>query len=309
MKTSNTKHQLKSLVALGLLALGFGLQTSFADLTATVTPGYTFGSTERPTTSTLNRLGTPSIVISGTIGGTNAGLAAGSVNGSHLAAGVVDGVTISFTNSSPQALRVRTPGLAGPGLTGATEGGELTNNVDGVRITITNDVVTLATNIPLIYLSCPSNYTTIGTGSGYLTNISLTAFAEKMTNTPALITVAGNNTNALYQVTNYFTSTTVDRSVWAVSAGADLINEAHGLGAVPRFVRAVLVCTTAELDYSIGDEVSSDQAEYGDGAALKVIATATHVIVRKKANANVFLEIDGVTLDRDDWSIRVYAKP
>jgi hypothetical protein len=234
------------LLLVGILNFTFVIFNCRADLTATVTPGYTYGSSERPTTSTLNRLGTPSITISGTIGGTNAGIAAGSVNGSHLAASVVDGVTIDFTNSSPQALRVRTPGLAGPGLIGGTAGGELTNNVDGIRIAITNDVVTLTTNIPLPYLACPSNYVVIGTGNGYATNIHIT-------NLTALVTALTPQTATATLACNLLTSSGTQ------------IDTAHGLGVTPGSLRTMLVCTSTEEGYAVGDEI--------DGSTTSALVT------------------------------------
>lgn len=112
----------------------------FAQLSATVTPGYQFGASERPTATTLNQLGQPTIAISGTIGG-SVGLTAGSVTGTHLASSVADGVTLTFTNTSPQALKIKDGGvstnqistnIAGVGLTGGA----------GSALTLTETVIT-----------------------------------------------------------------------------------------------------------------------------------------------------------------------
>lgn len=92
-----------------LLALTIGWTWRVqADLSATVYPGYTFGASERPTTSKLNALGTPTIIISGTIGGTNSGLAADSITGAMLDSTTYDNVTIDKTNG---ALRVKQAGI------------------------------------------------------------------------------------------------------------------------------------------------------------------------------------------------------
>jgi hypothetical protein len=287
-----------------------------ADLVATVTPGYTFATGERPTTATLNLLANPSILISGTIGGTNAGLTAASVNGTHLADSVADEVTITWDGSSPRRLQTLTSGLAGPGLTGATDGGPLTNNVDGVTIRLTNDVVSLHTNLPLIYLACPSNYTTIGTGSGYLTNISMNSMAALLTNTPALITVAGNITNATYQATNYFVSGTIGYAGWGAG---NVTNAAHGLGVTPKFVRVVLVCIDPDVGYAIGDEVDIDQAgtqrsTYEYDTVFAYHANSTYVSVTHSEFGALFYLIRADTgvrdqIDRDDWVLKIYAKP
>jgi len=96
-----------------------------ADLTATVSRGKTFVEGERPTVDKLNALGMPIVTISGTIGGTNAGLAAGSIEGPHLSATVVDNATL-YLNST-NAIAVATNGIGpvqlstnavGAGLTG-----------------------------------------------------------------------------------------------------------------------------------------------------------------------------------------------
>ncbi len=77
----------------------------YADLSATVTPGFTFQPGDRPTVAQLNALGRPTISISGTIGGTNSGLATNSITGDMLGPTTFDGVTIDKTNG---ALRVAT---------------------------------------------------------------------------------------------------------------------------------------------------------------------------------------------------------
>src|SRR5271170_2034022 len=106
----------------GVLALVAGFLSIFlawparAQLTVTVIPGYQLGPLETPTTATLNALATPTITISGTIGGTNnVTLAAGSVSGLYLANSVPDGITVVWNASSPRQLSV---GTNNPGTTG-----------------------------------------------------------------------------------------------------------------------------------------------------------------------------------------------
>lgn len=121
-----------------------------ADLSAVVSPGYTFAANERPTTATLNRAANPTITITGTVGGTNANLANNSVNGAQLVTGF-PGSNLTWDASSPRKLVITNDGVnvlqlhsnvAGLGLSGGS-GSQLRVNVDTNTVTITNNVVTL----------------------------------------------------------------------------------------------------------------------------------------------------------------------
>lgn len=88
----------------GLLCIS-GVIRCVGQLTATVTPGYSFSDGERPTVGTLNQLGTPTVEIAGTVSG-SVGLAAGTVSGVHLTDSVVDGRFTVYTNSTPRAITI-----------------------------------------------------------------------------------------------------------------------------------------------------------------------------------------------------------
>lgn len=123
--------------------MDFGLLTCSAQLTATVHPGHTFKDGERPTTETLNLAANPTVEVSGTLGGTNVGLAAGSVSGTMLQASVVDDTSIEFfSNGGNTSMRVKAYGvssnnvssnLLGLGLTGAS-GTNINVKVDGTNL-------------------------------------------------------------------------------------------------------------------------------------------------------------------------------
>lgn len=66
----------------------------------------------------------------------------------------------------------------------------------------------------------------------------------------------------------------------AVATGVTTV--AHGLGAVPRELRAVFVCKTADLGYSVGDEV--------DAQALTTSSALTNIAVGANAT-NLFANI------------------
>jgi hypothetical protein len=300
MKSSKLKL---AWVGVALLHFAFCIQPCFAELTAVVSPGYQFSYGEIPTVGKLNRLGLPTITITGTLDGTNAGISAGSINANMFSASVVDNATIDFTNSSPQALRIKAAGvgvreissaIAGPGLTGGS-GVPLTNNVDGVRLIITNDVVTLATNIPLNYLAITSNTIPIGHYTGYMTNLPVMQFY----------------TNLMGQVTF---STSVAAST-ITTEGSQPVNTAHGFGDVPAFVRGVLVCTTSERGYSPGDEVPFEGVfDSGIAPILRAFANATNVVVASRTAASGYWVVNRNAnswgpITPGSWTVKVYARP
>ena len=65
MKTTHQKSEVRSQKPATCLAILIAvlcpLSSAFADLTATVTPGYVLATGEKPTTAILNRMATPSI--------------------------------------------------------------------------------------------------------------------------------------------------------------------------------------------------------------------------------------------------------
>lgn len=290
-----------SIILVFVLGLGF---SAWAELTAVVAPGYTFASGERPDTAKLNRLGNPTITITGTLSGTNAGISAGSINANMFSASVVDDATLDFTNSSPQALRIKAAGvgareissaIAGPGLTGGS-GAILTNNVDGVTLIITNDVVTLATNPPA-FIAWTTN-TLLG-ASTFGTNAQLSV-------SPAFAI----NTNSL----NLRQFTTA--ALGLTNAGL-VISTNHALGAVPTQVRAVLVCLGADGLFDAGDEIDlATVANTQTSVPAIIVANSTSIKVWCSAfyDSNVYLSNLGspsgtVYLTGSKWAVKVYARP
>lgn len=294
------QKMMKVLGGLAIVASGFWLLTpAHADLTATVSPGYTFGANERPTTSTLNRLGNPTITITGTLDGTNAGISAGSINANMFSSTVVDDASLDFTNSSPQALRIKSAGvkvreissdIAGSGLAGGS-GSALSVNVDDAGIGITNDVLTLKTNLSASYLGVSSNSVVVGasTNRGVVVGVD---FLSRM------------------MATNAFTS-----AEFSISAGA-IANVAHGLGVTPQQVRWVLVCKTTDLNFAVEDEVPiehfvgpSAEARWSAGGNTTNVfltlfsSTGSTLIMFNKSTGNA----ESATLSR--WRAKCYARP
>jgi len=115
----------------------------------------------------------------------------------------------------------------------------------------------------------------------------------------------------LGQASVRFTSAAV-----ALSAGAQLINSAHGLASLPANLRCVAVCGTGNAGYSVGDEVDVESFEVsgGTGPGFGYGANATNVFVAQGSaatpgNLNVFHKTTGVltAITAGDWTIKMYA--
>lgn len=182
-----------------------------ATLTATVTPGYTFSANERPTVGTLNELGFPTVLISGTVDGST-GLTAGSVAGNLLADSVPDGVTLNYNGGAPRQLQILPGGvswmqfntnglgrgLAGGWSQGAATGTNLNVTVDGVTISFTtNGLLTIPAGflagVFFVFPATPNFTNTWGTTSTFL----ITNF-----NTPV-------PSNQVFYVTNFWRGTVI----------------------------------------------------------------------------------------------------
>ena len=207
-----------------LLAFSFQL-SAFSQLSVTVTPGYQFSANERPTATTLNLLGTPSLLISGTVPGTT--ISTNSINGAQLADNVVDTNTISFTNTSPsRRLQVSTNALgyqylrtnvAGRGL----YGGSTTN----LHVQVSSNSITVNTN-NAIYVPVSSN--------SILGSVNGGTEATNVTLGPGL--VISNNVLQLTNVATVIGTQVVWRAVItniALPVVNSCITNAHGLGVVP----------------------------------------------------------------------------
>jgi hypothetical protein len=104
----------------------------------------------------------------------------------------------------------------------------------------------------------------------------------------------------------------------AVPATSSLTNVAHGLAAMPSWVRVVLVCTTTDLGYSVGDEVELAPlitASAGDQyPAFTLRANATNVSLQRSNVAGVYVNrISAVAgtltlITEASWNYKVYTR-
>lgn len=268
-------------IACSLIALRL-----FADLTVRVDPGYTFATGERPTVSTLNRLGNPTITISGTVSGTNVALAFGSVTKDHLNDNVV-GSNITFdaghrlviSNSGVNVSQLST-NIAGAGLTGGA----------GTRIYVTN----LAAN----QLTVTSNYIIVGTSGNVGTLVLL---GSSLAVTGGVLNVSSS----------FYGFTTAEYSFTSGTA----IETNHGLSITPSLVRWVIVCKTNDSGWVVGDELDvaglegdSNRQFVQTGASssnifANVYGEDTSLFIKNKTNG-----VRAVTVNAR-WKLKGYAKP
>lgn len=268
------------------------LLSAHADLTAIVTPGYTFSSTEHADTSKLNRLGNPSIVITGTVGGTNAGIGAATINGTMMVDTFVDGTNITWNSASPRRLKIVDGGV------GVTQ---ISSNIAGLGLTGgsgTNLNVAVHTNGWLSIYNGKLSVTTNGLGIEAINGL-----------TNVINTLSSNMTST---VLSNQTFTSLD---YSIVAGV-VANTNHSLGVKPKFVSWVLVCVTNDLGYVVGDEVAPGSFMMQD-AQLPMFAwgaNTTNVFLIKSAQAGdqqIARKDTGVAGDwtATNWKARCYARP
>jgi hypothetical protein len=232
-----------------ILLIGLAAATAWAELTATVQPGYQFSAGERPTVDTLNLLAKPSVSIAGTVSGT-VGLAAGTVTGTHLADSVVDNITLDYNGASPRAIEIMPGGVTSNQLgnftvqgTNIAKGTITCTNVaeQGIRDTnILTGTITDTQISPSAAIKTSKLALTAGIGitiSGDTISSSLTG-GSGITIAGGVISMSMGQSSQL-MIPGYTSDLTVT----------------HGLGAVPKMIRVVFVCTSATGPFGANDEV------------------------------------------------------
>jgi hypothetical protein len=233
-----------------LCSLLLAAMPALATLTATVSPGYQFSANERPTTSTLNLLATPTITIFGTVDGST-GLTPGSVTGTMLADSVSDTsagsakATLSwYSFGGGRALQVADGGVsflqlatnvAGRGLSGGVTT-NLNVNLDNISLTLdTNNALKISDNyLAGIFYSYPA---TAGfTNTWGLTNaFAITNYAMLIpTNQWTYTTnVSGGTTNV---TTNSTANTLADGDVLSIKSTLQRTNTTATLEALRSYL-------------------------------------------------------------------------
>lgn len=152
------------------------------------------------------------------------------------------------------------------------------------------------------------------------TTPSAAAASETVAGVLELATQAETNTGTddlravtpLKLTTWYGTKTST--SALKTITGAAALTIAHGLGAVPNFITTILVCQTAELGYSIGDQTiinpALDTNNLNKGQSI--VIDATNLYIRFGNDASVFSLVNKTTGDTGgitaaNWKIKYIA--
>jgi len=100
----------------------------------------------------------------------------------------------------------------------------------------------------------------------------------------------GSIDEAKLSFTVQFTEAFTSSEQTITSAG--LLTIAHGLSAIPSLIQARLICKTAELNYSIGDELiiylDSNSTSATDNRGGSLVVNATNLNIRFGSNASTF---------------------
>ena len=263
--------------------------SAFATLSAEVTPGYQFplDGSVAPSYWLLNLLGTPTVTIYGTVGGSNS-LSPGSVTVTELNASVADYKTLDF-NGALGALEVMAQGihtnnidtndwvwpLGGgnaspvqlyydPVLFG-TNSSFGTNNAAGLELRV--DTNFFGTNALGLTFKFPTNSLPLTDTNGQ----TETVFLQPLFKVTMQTNVVGNKTNAgptlalggivpTVFTTNGATGGTANYTNAAglvpILTAQEVITAAHNLNYTPGRVDWRLVCAAPQAGYAAGDEIS-----------------------------------------------------
>lgn len=270
-------------------------------LTITYVPGYVWTIGELVTEDKLNQAANPTINLEGTI--SSSSVADGAITTPKLAAGVLSAdatgrskmadlfITLAKINTGIFTADATGRGKFADGFNTATQLDESARGsvhqyatgafVAGVYAVTLSPAATVYTAGMVVRFKADL----VNTGA---TDINVNALgAKNLFNSNggellagdipagALVTAVYDGTNFQIQKPGEYTSTT------AGTIAAGLSTFAHGLGVVPRFVRAVFICTTNQAPWVVGDEIDVDGLFDNSGQAprVSVWANATNVVV------------------------------
>lgn len=151
-----------------------------------------------------------------------------------------------------------------------------------------------------------------GTSNSAVITVTETNVQKQMTLSNLTVQVAASG---LFLTTNAtYTSSTVAANT--IVAAVKAIDAAHGLGVTPKFKEVVLVCTTSDLGYPIGDELPADQLYDTLGAnPVQVFCNTTNVGVIARSAASGWQTASKVTpatfaaITPGSWALKIYARP
>lgn len=200
-------------------------------------------------------------------------------------------------------------------------------------VTTAQTTATAANNTANTALTNSAAAQTAATSANNTANSASTAAGTAITNAAAALTVANtasSTANAATATANAaaaavagivnssFVTALFPLNVFGV--GGPIINAIpHGLGAIPSYVRGVLVCQNAEFNYNPGDEVDADLfGIYGGGGVYgsqllytsSTAATVTMVQAQSAVTVGILNKITGAlsSLTAANWKAKIYVR-
>ncbi|TIM87717.1 hypothetical protein [Mesorhizobium sp.] len=209
--------------------------------------------------------------------------------------------TQTLTNKTLTSPTINTPTINGGTIATATltlkQSAAPTPTAEGDTQWDTDDNVLAIGDGAATKLFLPIPASTAAGDIEYFTGAKVKARLAKGTASQALLMNAGATAPAW--ATLPFTAS-YDSGQQAITAAGSL-TLAHGLSAKPKLITTALQCTTAEFDYSIGDEVAinvgSHDSPAGSNRGLSIVPDATNLTIRFGAAAaplNVLHKTTGV---------------
>jgi len=251
-----------------------------------------------------------------TLEAATANVATGNITNANITTASV--TTGYVTNANVTTANVTTANIATANITNANV---TTANVTTGNITNANVTTLVATNARIGTANVSSNLTAYNVT---VTNaVTLPAFQASAGTTNAFcvdsngnaIAVSFDNMRTFMQQTNYvFDSTNL------VSGDMAIANFSHGFSATPSYVKWVLVCTTTNASYSVGDEADFTAFQQsGPNRTLTYGYNSTKIWALKSGNFSMVLsKINGnginngtapASLDQTLWKARCYYRP
>jgi len=156
-------------------------------------------------------------------------------------------------------------------------------------------------------LYAPVRYTGSGTPEGVVTSAPGWVYQDTADNTLYFKETGTGNTG--WSVLNRLKSSglvSIPSSAGSASAQAFT----HGLGGVPDSIRATFICQSADVGYSIGDEVALESLiNFSGNPPFTLIPTPTTVGVSFNSNATIYVanKSSGVfaAADHTKWLIKI----
>lgn len=221
----------------------------------------------------ISGLSTPPNLVERVADGTYVNIGPGRIPVGHCSRVTLLGTTQALVEDLPDLLDTTRIDVASASTVNLTTAAPSTRNINFTGTTpITGFIVAPG----LTYFARFNASLPLVNGAGLVTQTG----ANIVTQNGDTCTLRATAANTV-EVLSYVSATTNRKFVSTDQAvtGNAVLNVAHGLGSKPSFVRVVLKCTTADLGYSVGDEIEINSNTWASSAILNVASDTTNVAI------------------------------